>query len=234
MGELLPAQSVHDHLADAQAQFTLFPGCEFLRPRRPQLETITDWVKAFTIYVAVLLQRFPESTTELLAAQQYNGLQWQAYDTHFRVGAAATGNRIWSRLDMDLYTRFLTGRAKTVACCRSCDSTQHITTDCPMATGRKRDLSKPSAAQPSLSVAAAGPPMYVPCLTPVEIAASGPGASTAMSAGSAAEFTRRRCALSYQGRPRSRWAAPLSRAALHRHSRLLTSALPTSIRSYGL
>ena len=36
--------------------------------------------------------------TIIKASQHYDGLQWRAYDTHFRVAAAATGNRSWSKL----------------------------------------------------------------------------------------------------------------------------------------
>ena len=57
------------------------------------------------------------------AAQQYNGLRYRAYDTHFWVAATATGNREWSKVDVDLYTRLFTGRAKSVACCHVCDNT---------------------------------------------------------------------------------------------------------------
>ena len=32
----------------------------------------------------------------------------------------------WSKVNADLYTRFFTGRAKAVACCHACDSTQHL------------------------------------------------------------------------------------------------------------
>ena len=68
-------------------------------------------MKAFAIYMAAIAQKHPSMITELLAyqltiikaSQQYDGLQWRAYDTHYRVAAAATGNRSWSKLDVDLY-----------------------------------------------------------------------------------------------------------------------------------
>ena len=43
------------------------------------------------------------------ASQQYNGLQWQAYNFNFHISAATTGNKRWSHLDTDLYTVFLLG-----------------------------------------------------------------------------------------------------------------------------
>ena len=108
-----------------------------MRIRTPQEEPAVlcggvDY-EAFTVYTAAIVQKHPAEVNELLAyqltiikaAQQYDGLQWRAYDTHFRISAAATGNRQWSRLDTDLYTRFFNGRAKLVSACSLCESTQH-------------------------------------------------------------------------------------------------------------
>ena len=149
IAELLPASSGAQDatlLDSPPPRFTLFPGCEFIRPKRRQILTIGDWVQGFTIYTAALSKRHPSATLELLAyqltiikaSQQYDGLFWRAYDTHYRVNAAATGNKTWSRLDTDLYTRFFTGRAKQVTLCSICDSTGHTAPDCPRRT-RKRD-----------------------------------------------------------------------------------------------
>lgn len=101
LAELLPAPTAYDEIMNPPAKFTLFPGCEILRPKRRQIESIIEWVKAFTVYSAALLQKFPEQRNELLAyqltiikaSQQYDGLQWRAYDTHFHVSAAATNNK---------------------------------------------------------------------------------------------------------------------------------------------
>ena len=140
--DLLPAPStyMYDAVANnsSQAQFTLFPGCEFVQPKRRQIFSIVEWVQALTVYTAAIVQKFPAAVNELLAyqltiiksAQQYDGLQWRAYDTHFRISAAAMGNRQWSRLDTDLYTRFFTGRGKLVLACSLCDSTIHSAAYC--------------------------------------------------------------------------------------------------------
>ena len=69
------------------------------------IANIVDWMKCFTTYVAAMAIKFPESLTEMLAyqlviikaSQQYDGLYWRVYDTHFRVNAAASGNRKWSQ-----------------------------------------------------------------------------------------------------------------------------------------
>lgn len=52
----------------------------------------------------------PAQVAELLAyqltviksLQSFDGLQWWVHNTHFRVAAAATGNKCWSKLDVDL------------------------------------------------------------------------------------------------------------------------------------
>ena len=97
------------------------------------LRPILDWGQASTIYTAAVVKKFPKATPELLsyqltiikAAQQYDGLQWRAYNTHFSINATATGNRCWSRLDTDLYTRFFTRHAKVMTPCSLCDT--HVT-----------------------------------------------------------------------------------------------------------
>ena len=163
LAELLPSNSWHDQITEAHTtKFTLFLGYELVKPKRKQLESIIDWVKAFSVYTAAVVQKHPSMVTELLAyqltiikaSQQYDGLQWRAYDTQFRVAAAATGNRSWSKLYVDLYTRFFTGHAKTVICCSVCDSSSHSSASCPSATGRKREFGK--LASPALS-GASGP-----------------------------------------------------------------------------
>jgi hypothetical protein len=53
LAELVPLQSVHDQMIDTQARFALF---ELIRPKRKQIESITEWTKAYTVYVAALLQ----------------------------------------------------------------------------------------------------------------------------------------------------------------------------------
>lgn len=105
-----------------------------------------EWVKAFTAFMAAVAQRQPARLAGLLAyqlttikaAQSYDCLQWQGYDTHFRVAAAATENKDWAKLDVDVYTRFFKGRAKTVQCCTICDSMLHTASGCPSAVQPRR------------------------------------------------------------------------------------------------
>ena len=146
LSQLLPQSSSHDAAMDAQ-RFALFPGFELVRVKpQKMIANIGDWMKCFTTYVVAMAIKFPESVTEMLAyqlviikaSQQYDGLYWRVYDIHFRVNAAASGNRKWSQLDTDLYTRFFTGRAREVPYCLLCDAISHTDAQCPQNTGRKR------------------------------------------------------------------------------------------------
>lgn len=65
--------------------------------------------------------------TIIKPSQQYDGMYWHAYDTHYRISAAATGNKNWSYLNTDLFTRFFKVCFKLVSTCSISDSTHHST-----------------------------------------------------------------------------------------------------------
>ena len=130
-------------------------------------------MKAFGIYMAAMGKQYPEVMSEMIAYQllivnaseQYDGMYWRAYDTHYRVNAAAAGNRHWSRLDIDLYTRFFTGRAKAVSSCSTCDSTSHGSDHCPLRPQRMKMVNahwgsfrSASASGPEMSALGTIPP----------------------------------------------------------------------------
>ena len=69
LAELLPSQSLHDQVVDSRARFTLFPGYEIVRPKKRQVESITDSVKAFTVFPAVVATTETTRVPELLAYQ---------------------------------------------------------------------------------------------------------------------------------------------------------------------
>ena len=117
-----------------------------MRQRKCQISNIGDWKQAFAVYMAALVSHHPSATLELLAymvtiikaSQQYDGLHWRAYDSNYRLTAAATGNRTWSHLETDLFTRFFTGRAREVSACTVCDSLLHRTSECPEGSTAQR------------------------------------------------------------------------------------------------
>ena len=115
MSELLPpVNSSPENLSAPAPRFSLFPGCELVQHEKRQIASIAEWVQAFIVYMAALVSEHPSATLELLAymltiikaSQQYDSLYWHSYDTNYRITAAAPGNKNWSRLDTDLYTRF--------------------------------------------------------------------------------------------------------------------------------
>ena len=142
LSELLPSANQSDNASTTSSpapRFSLFPGCEIVRPKKRQIVSITDWVQAFLVYTTTLVSEYPEATVQLLAymltiikaSQQYDGLYGHSYDTNYRITAAASGNHDWSRLDTDLYTRFFTGHAKPMSACFICNSLSHAARDCP-------------------------------------------------------------------------------------------------------
>ena len=165
MADLLPSSSADDTTLPSTgipARFSLFPGCEIIRSKKRQIGSIGQWVQGFAVYTAAIVAKHPSVIQELLAymltiikaSQQYDGMYWCAYDTHYCISAAATGNKNWSRLDTDLYTRFFTGRAKLMNACSQCDSTAHSSLDCPLSglkkgQPRKRQMPTGAAPQPN-------------------------------------------------------------------------------------
>ena len=118
-------------------------------------------MQAFLVYSAAVVSADPSRTLELLAyaltviraSQKVDGLHWRAYDTHFRINAAASANRSWSSLDTDLYTRFLTGRARPANLCLYCESSAHGDSECPHRPGPSRGSRKATGSGEEASVA---------------------------------------------------------------------------------
>ena len=72
LADLLPAPSTYDSLVTTPARFAFFPGCEFVRPRKQQIESILDWVQVFVVFSAALAKKHPEAMMELLAKPAYH------------------------------------------------------------------------------------------------------------------------------------------------------------------
>ena len=143
LADLLPPRDAHEGLVPEthSQRYTFFPGWELVRPKRRQVTEIVDWVCAYAIYMACMAQQSPQFIPEMIAhlltvvrtSEEYEGLYWRVYDTHFRINAEATNNKSWSKVDHDLYSRVFTGRAKRRRNpCRTCDSLRHTTEQCPL------------------------------------------------------------------------------------------------------
>ena len=142
LANLLPASSSHDSASASSPlpstrYYLLFLGCKLVHPRKHQITSIAEWVQAFTVYTAAFVSKHPSATLEMLAymltiinpSQQYDGLHWRSYDANYGITVAASGNKTWSRLDTNLYTRFFTGKVKPITAI--CDSLANATHDCP-------------------------------------------------------------------------------------------------------
>ena len=149
--DLLPAVNPADQ--SSALRFSLLPGYEVVRRRRHNISTISEWMQAFIVYAAAVVSADPSMALEMLAyaltvilaSQHFDGLHWRAYDTHYCINVAASGNRSWSNLDTDLYTPFFTGRENPVALCSYCDSSAHGDSDCLHRPGPSRGSRKASS-----------------------------------------------------------------------------------------
>ena len=170
LAELLPTANASESATLSgipSTHFSLFPGCEVVSHRKRRISNIVDWCQAIDIYMAAVVSEHPSASLKLIvymltiikASQQYDGLCWRAYDTNYRLAAAASGNCTWSRLDTDLFTRFLTGRARLVATCVYCDNTGHCFSDCPEECQASRERSKMLFGTPPLKQRRNWPPL---------------------------------------------------------------------------
>ena len=132
LAELLPGVGSDTANAAAPQGFPFSQVARWFTPKNRQITSNTDWV---AVEPAATLKLLAYMLTVIKASQQYDGLYWLSYDTNYHINAAASGNKAWSRLDTDLYTRFFTGRAKPAVVCMECPQ-----------TGAKRDMRKRSAA----------------------------------------------------------------------------------------
>ena len=82
-------------------------------PKKPkrQIEDISGWMEAFSVYCCVLTAHFPNRAKDLLLYQmmilrtyrQFTGRVWLAYDRAFRERAAATNLTDWSEVNTQLF-----------------------------------------------------------------------------------------------------------------------------------
>ena len=78
--------------------------------------SIEQWTTAFTTYMSVFTQKFPQRFQELLqylsliryAARVHKGLGWAIYDYKFRQKAGQNKTRVWSEIDQQLWLTIFT------------------------------------------------------------------------------------------------------------------------------
>ena len=110
------------------------------KSRKRQVTTITEWVQCFSIYAAVIAEKYPIKIRDLLGYQallveahiQYEGDAWLGYDRRFRQTAAASPDLVWAHIEPTLWNMAFAGHAKS-ARCKHCFSLSHQSHDCDWA-----------------------------------------------------------------------------------------------------
>ena len=93
-------------MLDGRLVLTVHP-----KKQRRQIEDITSWTEAFTVFSLVLMSSFPQCWKDLTLYKllilrihrQFRGRMWLAYDKAFRGHAAAMGLFNWSLMNTQLF-----------------------------------------------------------------------------------------------------------------------------------
>ncbi len=89
LGELRPIGAIEKLNPEPDPfKFVIMPGLEVVRARKKPIVEIGHWIECFAIYMAVVSQKFPTSTPELLAymltirraQREYEEPAWKVYD----------------------------------------------------------------------------------------------------------------------------------------------------------
>ena len=86
------------------------------RAAKKKIKTISDWTSAFTLYMKVIVDKYPARVQELIgyldliryAAKYHNSFGWYIYDNKFRNKAANDRSLSWALIDQQLWTRLIT------------------------------------------------------------------------------------------------------------------------------
>jgi len=109
------------------------------------------WSQCFAVYTAVLGADQPQQFAELMAyqfemakyARKYRWPSWVVYDINYGQEAAGRSSLSWAEAaghrEAKLFSQCFTGMAKDPheAWCRSCQSLDHSTSNCPIMPSRK-------------------------------------------------------------------------------------------------
>ena len=147
MAELLP-----DRIGLNTSLFPNEKEEKLVKSRRRQVNTITEWIQCFSVYVAVLTAKHPDKIQDLMgyqsliveACSEYKNEAWLGYDRRFRQMASASPSTPWARIDPTLWNMAFTGQAKAQRC-KYCFSLTHMAEECDWA---------PSASVPLITIPA--------------------------------------------------------------------------------
>ncbi len=142
LGSLLPEQLRTAEATAQSSNVVILPesSYEVHKRKRRQIPDIATWVQVYSTYVLILISKYPDQVTELIAYQlmivqhgrKFEYLSWLHYDTDFRQWAAANNHTTWLQIHPQLYAFAFTTHSVGSAWCPIChsDGGSH-TFDCP-------------------------------------------------------------------------------------------------------
>ena len=113
-------------------------------PTRREVPDLMSWLQCFSLYAAVVCNKYPEKAREMWAYQalmisefrRCGGRGWQLYDTAFRQHAASLELTDFSKINQGLYaTTFLAYGGKGQFC-HSCMLSDHTVEECALHPSR--------------------------------------------------------------------------------------------------
>ena len=110
-----------------------------LNSKRRMVPNILEWIKCFSLYIAVISRKSPQRVPEMVAYLtliieahlEYAGDGWLGYDRRFRLRAAADPSMSWATIDTTLWNLAFSGKAKATRC-KHCFSLSHNSADCEL------------------------------------------------------------------------------------------------------
>lgn len=78
---------------------------------KTKVDTLDKWFSALHVFMSIFIERHPLRAPELLkyaetirlAAAQFPGSSWRAYDEQYRLRRAADPTSSWAEIDMELW-----------------------------------------------------------------------------------------------------------------------------------
>ena len=107
------------------------------KQKHQAISTISEWLQAFALYVAVISKKQPDRVPDLMgyqvlmleASNDYKKECWLAYDRPFRQQAASDPHCKWSNINTTLWNLACASQARANRC-RHCFSLFHSSREC--------------------------------------------------------------------------------------------------------
>lgn len=139
--ELPPAKGRTRPLPSQDEGHIIVVRAEDLSGTRKMIPDLATWLQCFAVYMAVITNKEPDRTNNLLAymvtiakaSTKYSWPSWVVYDQNFRQEAADNGLKDWAKVDPSIYTQCFTNAAVSdEKWCKNCQSIDHGSNTCPL------------------------------------------------------------------------------------------------------